>query len=267
MRDSRGFIYSTTLHGILLFFLIVGLPSFFQRPIEEELEAISVDILPIAPISNVKPQDAPQEEEKKKPVEEKNVEKKAAPETKKEEVKKPEEAPVKIPDKKKPEIKKPEKKKEEKKKVEDPLKAILNDVKAHARAEEGKKPTAQKTTPNAKPAKSQTYDPGLPLSMSDKDAIRGQIEHCWDPPVGAKDAQNLIVTLHIELNPDGSVIRVELAGNQSRYNSDSFFRAAADSAIRAVNRCSPLKNLPADKYNVRDGWKEMILDFDPKDAL
>ncbi len=81
------------------------------------------------------------------------------------------------------------------------------------------------------------------------------------------DAANLKVSLHIEVNPDGSVTSVEFAGDKGRYNSDSFFRAAVDSAIRAVNMASPLKGLPAEKYNVRDGWREMYMDFDPRDML
>jgi hypothetical protein len=52
--------------------------------------------------------------------------------------------------------------------------------------------------------------------------------------------------------------------DQSRYASDAFFRAAADSAKRALlnPRCSPLK-LPADKY---DQWKSITLSFNPKDV-
>lgn len=264
MRDSRGLIYSTTLHGIILFFLIVGLPDFFHRPIETETESISVEILPIAPVSNVKPQEQPQEE-KKKPVEEKNVEKKAVTDTKKEEVKKEETPPIKIPDKKAPEKKKPEKKKpEQKKKVEDPLKAILNDVKVHAKAEEGKKPTQQKTTPDAKPTKSQNFDPNMQLSSTIKDAIRSQIEQCWNAPVGAKNSQNLVISLHIQLNQDGSLIKVERSGDDARYASDAFYRAAADAAIRAVERCTPLKGLPPDKFG---GWQDMIFDFKPDSGL
>ena len=42
---------------------------------------------------------------------------------------------------------------------------------------------------------------------------------------------------------------------------DRFYRAAAESAMRAVqnDKCSPLK-LPPDKY---DRWKEITLTFDP----
>ena len=51
---------------------------------------------------------------------------------------------------------------------------------------------------------------------------------------------------------------------KSRYLSDGAFKAAADSAIRAVHKSSPLKNLPADKYG---SWKEFEINFDPKDLL
>ena len=100
--------------------------------------------------------------------------------------------------------------------------------------------------------------------MSEKDAIRSQFIKCWNVPAGAKDAGNLIVVLRIALQQDGTVSDVKLANNDARYAGDSFFRAAADSAVRAVWMCSPLKNLPPDKY---DAWGDMELTFDPSDML
>jgi hypothetical protein len=46
---------------------------------------------------------------------------------------------------------------------------------------------------------------------------------------------------------------------------DPLYRAAAESARRAFfnPQCTPLK-LPADKYAT---WKDMVVDFNPKDAL
>ncbi|NBO19672.1 MAG: energy transducer TonB, partial [Proteobacteria bacterium] len=49
-----------------------------------------------------------------------------------------------------------------------------------------------------------------------------------------------------------------------KYQSDPFYRAAADAAVRAVQRCSPLTGLPSDKYET---WKQMELRFDPKYML
>ena len=53
--------------------------------------------------------------------------------------------------------------------------------------------------------------------------------------------------------------------DQRRLQSDPFFRAAAESALRAVlnPRCNPLK-LPPDKYQQ---WQTMTLNFDPKDMF
>lgn len=267
MQHTKGMRYSAILHGTLLLLMVFGLPEFMQPKHDPEPMAISVDILPIAPMSNVKPQEqTPEKPEPKKPVEEKKTERKPVPEAKKEEPKKPDPVPLPTPEKPK-EVKKPEKPKEVKKpekKKEDDLDSILKSVKESAKAEESKKPTQSKDPPKQNAARSDRYDPTQQLSMSETDAIRQQFEKCWDVPAGAKDAQNLVVTLSVAVNEDGSVLSVQLARDKGRYGSDSFFRAAADSAMRAVHRCSPLKNLPAGKYST---WSEMELTFDPKDML
>jgi outer membrane biosynthesis protein TonB len=267
MKGNRGLKYSALFHGLLLFFLLFGLPSFFHRELDKEPVAISVDILPIAPISNVKNQEkAPEKIEEKKPVEEKKTAKKAITEVHKEESKKSEEPlpiPLKVEPAKKVEKKKPEK--EKKKEKKDDLDSILKAVKDEAKADQSEKPTEQKKAePNKHPAKSDHYDASQPMSMNEKDAIRNQFQKCWDVPAGAKDAQNLVVTLHIEVNEDGSVSKVEMARDEGRYHSDGFFQAAADSAMRAVRRCSPLHNLPQEKYST---WRDMELTFDPKEML
>jgi hypothetical protein len=53
--------------------------------------------------------------------------------------------------------------------------------------------------------------------------------------------------------------------DQWRYSQDSYFRAAADSAIRAINspQCETL-NLNPDKYDL---WKDMVVTFDPREML
>ncbi len=264
MQLTKGVRYSAGMHVLLLLLLICGLPDFMHRAPDTEPTAISVDILPLAEMSNVKPQEKPPEEKVKTPKEE-NTAPKAAPATKKEQ-EQPKEEAIPLPTKEaiKQQPKKPEKPKPKPKPQSDDLNSILNSVKEQAKTEESKKPSEAVAKPDAHPAKSDNYNPDMPLSMSEKDLIRNQFQKCWDVPAGAKDAYNLIVTLHIEVTEDGTVTKVELARDTSRYNSDSFFQAAADSAMRAVERCSPLKNLPADKYG---SWRDMELTFDPKDML
>jgi hypothetical protein len=48
-------------------------------------------------------------------------------------------------------------------------------------------------------------------------------------------------------------------------NSDGYYRAAAESALRALSHpdCVPLK-LPLTKYKL---WKSFIFNFDPKNML
>ena len=102
-----------------------------------------------------------------------------------------------------------------------------------------------------------------PMTISELDAIRQQFERCWSPPVGAKDAANLIVRIRVLLNPDGSLRAPPELIDRSRMNDD-FWRAAADSALRAVHRCAPLRNLPPGKY---ERWREIELTFNPRDML
>ncbi|MFO0995475.1 MAG: cell envelope integrity protein TolA [Alphaproteobacteria bacterium] len=96
------------------------------------------------------------------------------------------------------------------------------------------------------------------------DLVRQQIAGCWNVPIGAKDVQNMIVDIHMQLGPDGTVLRAEPV-DSARMASDSFYRAFAESAIRAVRnpRCNPLK-LPVDSYDI---WRDMTLTFNPKDLV
>ncbi len=114
---------------------------------------------------------------------------------------------------------------------------------------------------------------GTGLTMSETDALRAQITQCWNVPAGAMDAENLIIELRLFLNPDGTVQRVERL-NLLRYGSDGFYRAAVDSAVRAVERCETGTNfdgsfrrgynLPLDRY---EEWRSIRLTFDPSDML
>ncbi len=98
------------------------------------------------------------------------------------------------------------------------------------------------------------------MTQSELDALRGQIGRCWNPPIGAAEAEGLLVKVKMQLNRDGTVAAPPKVMNSG---SNPFFRAAADSARRAVLRCQPY-SLPADKY---DAWGEVIVNFDPREML
>lgn len=106
-------------------------------------------------------------------------------------------------------------------------------------------------------------DADAQLSMLEIDAIRKQISDNWDLPAGAKDAQNMVVTLRIQLNPDGTVTNVEVVDG-GRLNSDPFYRAMAESAQRAVYRVGQIRNLRPASYAT---WRDMTINFDPREMF
>ena len=83
---------------------------------------------------------------------------------------------------------------------------------------------------------------GSVISPSEFDAIRHQIEACWNLPAGARDVGNMTVEIRTLMNPDGRVRSASIidAGRASR---DHFCRSMAESALRAVlnPRCQPLR--------------------------
>ena len=90
-------------------------------------------------------------------------------------------------------------------------------------------------------------------------SISRQITPCWNIPVAAQGIGGLRVELNIVMGPDGgiqSVVPVDAA----RMGRDPVFRAFAESAVRAVRACSPLK-LPPESYQV---WRNIIFNFDPQ---
>ncbi len=124
-----------------------------------------------------------------------------------------------------------------------------------------KKRTAARPPPTSRPSPARVRT--QPMTMSEIDAIRYQIQQCWTIPAGARDARNLVVRIKVFLNTDGSLAKAPeiVSGKQS---GDPFYRTAAESARRAVQKCAPLKNLPADKYS---RWRELTLTFNPRDML
>lgn len=104
---------------------------------------------------------------------------------------------------------------------------------------------------------------GQALTQSELSALKRQLAGCWNILPGARDADDLVVVVNVTMNPDRTVASAGIR-DQARLG-DPFFKAAADSALRALRdpRCSPLE-LPPFKF---DQWKEMTIRFDPKDMF
>ncbi|MEQ8306312.1 MAG: hypothetical protein RIA09_07105 [Hoeflea sp.] len=98
---------------------------------------------------------------------------------------------------------------------------------------------------------------GNTLSLSEMDALRGQIQRNWNIIPGMADGGDVRVTVTMRLDQAGNIIGqpdVSASGG-----SDSVRRTLAGSARRAVLKSQPFQ-LPAEKY---DSWAEVIVNFDP----
>jgi len=105
-------------------------------------------------------------------------------------------------------------------------------------------------------------------TLSIIDAIDKHIfdNQCWNVPAGAKGAEDLRVTVHIRLTPEGRLVGAPKVLESARMNmpGEEFFRTAAESALRAVRKCAPYDFLPKDKYDI---WRDMDIIFDPEQML
>ncbi len=99
------------------------------------------------------------------------------------------------------------------------------------------------------------------MTMSEQDALQRQLSECWNLMAGARYAEDLVVDIKLFMNPDRTVRDAQVL-DQIRYFGDGYFRAAADSALRAVRNphCNPLE-LPPNKY---EQWKVITVTFDPR---
>ncbi|MBB4480197.1 hypothetical protein [Rhizobium etli] len=129
-----------------------------------------------------------------------------------------------------------------------------------------------KTDPSAGGAKRSTQEAslgnkksnsGTKLSQSEEDAVKGQISSNWSVVSGLAGASEVQLKVRFQLDQAGNVVgdpEVIATGGP-----DSTRQALKSSVYRAVMKSSPLKNLPADKYEGENGWNEMLLTFDASD--
>ncbi|MDC0875328.1 cell envelope biogenesis protein TolA [Candidatus Pelagibacter sp.] len=102
------------------------------------------------------------------------------------------------------------------------------------------------------------------LTLSEEDALKAQIFGCWSIPLGLPYNEDLLVRIKLKLEPDGSIAKTEII-DHARMNKpgQSFYKVLAESALRAVKLCQPLR-VPSTGY---ERWKELQLNFDAREML
>lgn len=117
------------------------------------------------------------------------------------------------------------------------------------------------------------YDATKKIGIKYINAIRSKFTRCWNIPIGGAYIEDLTVIIQVELDIEGDVIqavilpRPNINTNERETNNspnDGYYQVFAESALRAVYLCSPMKNLPKDQFS---NWNKLELTFNAKDAL
>jgi colicin import membrane protein len=92
--------------------------------------------------------------------------------------------------------------------------------------------------------------------------LQQQYKRCWNF-AGLGGQQKYIPEIHVQYTQDGSLVGQPVLLNPP---SDPNLRALAESAMRAVRRCDPLR-IPSQYQLYYDQWKGRIVRFDPEEML
>src|SRR5271166_94781 len=251
----RGVVLSVALHLVLGSLFIFGLPRLFAPPPPEDMP-VAVELVTIAPETRAtRPNPNPPRPNAKPevPVADAPV---AKPEPEP-----PVPTPVPPPSAEAPPAAPEPPKLPEPKPAPPPL---LKNLATQPTAPSPDAPPQRPRVASARPSSQPRAPLGSQITASEVDLVRQQIARCWNVPAGARDAKDLVVEVRVAVDPDGTVRQATIV-DQARLGSDPFFRAAAESARRAFFNplCRPL-HLPPDKYAI---WKDLVVDFSPKDIL
>ena len=266
---TRSIFLSLVFHSAMIVMTALTLPFMKRSPIDLP-PILSVELIQISEKTNIPFAPKARETlEKIKKEEERIVSEQAPPTEKKKE--KPDRIP--LPEDLNKEKKKIVKKKQnpeeikeqvrqasefEKKELFDPNQiAALIDKSKEETAETLKK-TDKLTQSNVKTS----FVSGL--TLSEEDALKAQIFGCWSLPLGLPYQKNLLVRIKLKLKPDGTVLRSEVL-DHARMNKpgQGFYKVLAESALRAIRICQPLR-VPPTGY---ERWKDLQLNFDANEML
>jgi len=265
----RSLIYSLTFHSVMILLTVLSLPFMLREPIDLP-PIVSVELIQISDKTNIPyaPKARKIIEETKKKEEERVVSEQAPPAAKAKE--KPDRIPM--PNEKKEE-KKIVKKKQNPEEVKPEIrqssefekKEIVDTNQIAALIDKAKEVEAIEKKENKKitqSSKKNSFATGL--TLSEEDALRAQIFGCWSVPLGLPYDQDLLVRIKLNLKKDGTIMKSEILDHE-RMNrpGQKFYKVLAESALRAVRLCQPLK-VPPTGY---EKWKDLQLNFNPTEML
>ena len=264
---TKSLIYSLIFHSLMIMLTVLSLPFMIRQPIDLP-PIVSLELIQISDKTNIPfaPKARKIIEEKKK--EERIVSEQAPPAAKAKE--KPDRIPLPNEKKEKKEIVKKKQNPEEikpqiRQSSEFEKKEIVDTNQIAALIDKAKEEEAVKQKKTDKLTQSSVKNSfATGLSLSEEDALRAQIFGCWSVPLGLPYDKNLLVRIKLNLKKDGTIMKSEILDHE-RMNKpgQKFYKILAESALRAVRLCQPLR-VPPTGY---EKWKDIQLNFNPTEML
>ena len=268
---TRSIFLSLVFHSAMIVITAITLPFMKRAPIDLP-PILSVDLIQITDTTNI-PFAAKAakilEEIKKKEEDKRVVSEQAPPAEKKKE--KPDRIP--LPEDLNKEKKQIVKKKQNPEEVKEQIRQVSEFEKKElfdpnqiaALIDKSKEETAETLKKNKKLTQSSVKNSfASKLTLSQEDALKAQIFGCWSLPLGLPYQENLLVRIRLKLKQDGTVLRSEIL-DHARMNTpgQGFYKVLAESALRAIRICQPLR-VPPTGY---EKWKDLQLNFDANEML
>jgi len=266
---TRSIFLSLVFHSVMIVLTALSLPFMKRAPIDLP-PILSVELIQISDQTTIP--FAPKAREileKIKKKEERVVSEQAPPSEKKKE--KPDRIP--LPEDLNKAKKEIVKKKQNPEEIKDEVrqasefekKELFDPNQIAALIDKSKKESAETTKKNQKLTQSSVKTSFVSgLTLSEEDALKAQIFGCWSLPLGLPYQKNLLVRIKLRLKPDGTVLRSEIL-DHARMNKpgQGFYKVLAESALRAIRICQPLR-VPPTGY---ERWKDLQLNFDANEML
>jgi hypothetical protein len=265
---TKSLFYSISFHALMIALTVLSLPFMIRQPVDLP-PIISVELIQISDKTNIP--FAPKARkviEKVKEEEKRVVSEQAPPAAKAKE--KPDRIPLPQDQKEKKErVKKKQNPEEVKPEIrqasEFEKKELVDTNQIAALIDKAKEESAKVEKQDNKLTQSSVKNSfATGLTLSEEDALRAQIFGCWTVPLGLPYDDNLLVRIKLELKQDGTISKSEILDHE-RMNrpGQKFYKVLAESALRAVRICQPLK-VPQTGY---EKWKNIQLNFNPTEML
>ncbi len=266
---NKSIVISSFIHLILIMITAMSLPFLAKKPIDLP-PIVSVELIQITEKTNIPfAPKAKKTIEKIKKEEKKLVSEQAPPKK----VKKIKPDSVPMPEDKVDKIEKIKEDKQNPEKIDNEVKQVSefekkelfdpNNIAALIDKSKEESAVTEKITNKVTQDQQKNFE-NSGLSLSEEDALKAQIFGCWSIPLGLPYNENLLVRIKLQLKPDGTVIKSEIL-DHARMNKpgQGFYKVLAESALRAVKLCQPLR-VPTTGY---ERWKDLQLNFDAREML